>query len=471
MTEKCNNRRARASTAKLCQNSVVSDRRQLLWGASALLATATVPSGVTAQSKVDASATPAGKSTAAAEPGAKNQENFVKDIRRLQNLNATNQGGQYWRYRTLVTPIEDFFIRNEYPTPRAARDPRVDPRFWSLKIHGDAVERELSISYEDLLKMPSRTIMSTMECAGNGRSLFWEQQHMVAQPAKVGGTGWGLGGVAQAEWEYVPMNHILGLVGLKKNAKAALFWSGIDGREPGQASDTGRPVPIEMLKLRGDSVGLAFRMNGVDLPADHGAPVRAIVPGWCGAASTKWLTEIKIASHDFWVRLNSTAHVMIGPDYPPPVPKPGDEFRFVKPDQVRGQAVTWSPPRSLLTVPLVLERQPKLPHNYPLQAGEKPMLRAAAQTMRGYAWAPQHGVKKVEVRIDGSAWQAVKLIDPPLNRYSWRRFEFDWAPAPGEHVIETRTTDLSGRQQPVTVPFNEGGFDFWAVPKFAVRVA
>jgi sulfane dehydrogenase subunit SoxC len=403
--------------------------------------------------------------------GAKNQENFVKDISRLQNLNGTNQGGQYWRYRTFITPVEDFFIRNEYPTPRAALDKRVDPRFWSLKIHGDAVEREITITYEDLLKMPSRTIVSTMECAGNGRSLFWEQQDMLTEPTKVGGTGWGLGGVGQAEWEYVPMSHILGLVGLKKSAKAALLWSGVDAKETGKTSDTGRPVPIEMLTLRGDSVGLAFKMNGQDLPPDHGAPVRALVPGWCGAASTKWLTEIKIASHDFWVRLNSTAHVMIGPNYPPPKPKATDEFRFVKPEQVRGQAVTWSPPRSLLTVPLVLEKQPKIPHNYVLNAGERPLLRSGTQTMRGYAWAPQNGVKRVDVRINGSAWQQVRIVDPPHNRYAWRRFEFDWNPMPGDHMIETRTTDISGNVQPATVPFNEGGFDFWGIPQFHMRVA
>ena len=168
------------------------------------------------------------------KPAGRYRTGLHKDLTRVNDLNGTNQGGQWWRFNTFITPIEDFFIRNEYGTPTADVDRRVDPRYWTLKIHGEAVERELTITYDDLLKMPSLSIIAAMECAGNGRSLFWEQQGMTSGATKVTGTGWGLGGVGQAEWEYVPMSHILGLVGLKKNAKAALFWSGVDGaKQPG----------------------------------------------------------------------------------------------------------------------------------------------------------------------------------------------------------------------------------------------
>lgn len=398
---------------------------------------------------------------------------FVKNVARLTNLDPNNQGGAWWNYSTYVTPIEDFFIRNSYPTPRVENEPRIDKAKWRLRIHGDAVERELVLTYDDLLKMPSQSIMATLECAGNGRSLFWEQQGMTADPAKVSGTGWGLGGVGLAEWQYVPMSHILGLVGLKKTARQALFWSGVDNKEGkgGAQGDSGRPVPIETLLYRGQSCGLAFQMNGLDLPADHGAPVRALIPGWCGAASTKWLTEIKISSNRFWVRLNTTQHVLIGPDYKPPKPAPGDEFRGASADRILGPMVTWAPPRSLLTIPLVLEKQPRIPHNYPLDKGERPLLAAGRRTLKGYAWAPQHGVRDVHVRINGGGWQKVRFVDEAPNRYCWQRFTFDWDAMPGEHVIETRTTDNTGVMQPPTVAFNQGGFDFWAIPKFHVRVA
>lgn len=397
---------------------------------------------------------------------------FVKDLGQLVDLNGFNQGGAYWNYKTFITPIDQFFIRNEFATPRAEHDLRVDPKYWTLKIHGDAVEGDLLISYDDLIRMPSRSIICTMECAGNGRSLFWEQQDMTSGALEVTGTGWGLGGIGQAEWQYVPMSHILSLVGLKKNAKAALFWSGVDNKEnkPGAIGDRGRPLPIDVLRSNADVIGLAFKMNGQDLPADHGGPVRAIVPGWCGAGSTKWLTEIKIASHNFWVPLNSRAHVMIGPDYPPPTPEPGDEFRFVEPGGILGQAVTWSPPKSLITVPLVLEKQPKIPHNYPLQPGELPKLSSGRQTVRGYAWAPRYGVRHVEYRIDGGVWRRARIEQPNLGRFSWVRFDFPWDAPAGFHQIETRVTDRRNNRQPETVPFNKGGFDFWAVPKFKLEV-
>jgi sulfane dehydrogenase subunit SoxC len=211
-------------------------------------------------------------------------------------------------------------------------------------------------------------------------------------------------------------------------------------------------------------------MNGMPLPADHGAPVRALVPGWCGGASTKWLTEIKIASHDFWVRLNTTDHTLIGPDYPPPRAASNDELRFIRPDQLLGQPVTWQEGRSTLAIPLMLAKQPDIPSNYPLARGEMPLLKAGAQVLRGYAWAPHAGVRKVDVRVNGGRWQEARIIDVQPNRYTWVRFEFPFNPAQGDYLIETRTTDRQGNAQPVSVPYNKGGYNFVAIPQFHVRV-
>lgn len=396
---------------------------------------------------------------------------FVKDVGLMTDLNPTNQGGAWWNFDTYITPVSQFYIRNAFPTPRPELDKRVDPRYWRLKIHGDAVEREMTITYDDLLKMPSRSLMSVMQCTGNGRSLFWEQQDMLVEPQKVIGNGWGLGAVGLAEWQYVPISHILDLVGLKPNAKAILFWSGVDGKAPNTESDTGRPIPISEARERSNDIGLAFKMNGMPLPADHGAPVRALVPGWCGGASTKWLTEIKIASHDFWVRLNTTDHTLIGPDYPPPKAAPNDEFRFVRPDQLLGQPVTWQEGRSTLAIPLTLTKQPDMPSNYPLARGEMPVLKKGPQILRGYAWAPHAGVRKVDVRVNRGRWEEARIIDAQANRYTWVRFEFPFNPAPGDYLIETRTTDRKGEAQPVTVPYNKGGYNFFAIPQFRLRVA
>ena len=78
----------------------------------------------------------------------------------MTDLNNTNQGGAWWNFDTYVTPISQFYIRNAFPTPRPELDRRVDPRYWRLKIHGDGIERAITLTYDDLLKMPSRSLMA-----------------------------------------------------------------------------------------------------------------------------------------------------------------------------------------------------------------------------------------------------------------------------------------------------------------------
>ncbi len=91
--------------------------------------------------------------------------------------------------------------------------------------------------------------------------------------------------------------------------------------------------------------------------------------------------------------------------------------------------------------------------------------------MRGYAWAPQSGVRRVDVRINGGAWFEARIIDVQPNRYTWVRFEFALNPLGGDMTLETRTTDNAGNSQPATVPYNKGGYNFGAIPVFKLRFA
>lgn len=430
-----------------------ADRRRFFVSAAAVGAAAVAPGAAFAQ------AAPA--AGAASAPTAPARRILIKDDSRLLNIGATVRSGNYWNFTTFMTPVEEFYIRNHYPTPTIEQKPELATQRWRMKIHGNAIERPLEISYEDLLKMPSRTVIATMECHGNGRTLFWEQQGMM----EVGGGNWGLGAIGQAEWQIVPISHILGLVGLKRDAKSALFWSGMDG------ADMGRPMPVSELIARGDDIGICYRMNGNALTPDHGAPVRLVVPGWGGTASIKWLTEMRVDSHQHWARLNTRGEVYIGPSYQAPAVLPNDEFiGSVTAADVKGPMVTWMPIKSFITVPLVLEKSPSVPVNYPLKKGEWPTMTAGKQLLRGYAWAPQHGIGKVDVRIDGGPWQPAVIRQPNLGRYTWVRFDLPWDARPGDHVIETRGTDTAGNMQPETVPLNILGMANGAIPKFRVRV-
>lgn len=395
-----------------------------------------------------------------AAPTAPPRRAILKEDSRLLNIGATVRSGNYWDFTTFMTPVEEFFVRNHYPTPMVEQRPVLDPRNWKLKVHGNGIDRPIEITYDQLLKMRSRTIVATMECHGNGRTLFWEQQGH----DKVAGGNWVLGAVGQAEWQYVPMSAIFALVGLKSNAKSALFWSGVDG------NDMGRPMPVSEITSRADDIGICYAMNGNPLTADHGGPVRMVVPGWGGTASIKWLTEIRIDTHQHWVRHNTRGEAYIGPDYKAPEISPNDEFIGVTKEDVKGPMVTWMPIKSFITVPLVLEKSPSVPANYPLKRGELPKVSAGRQVMRGYAWAPQHGIWYVEYRVDDGMWQRATLRQPNLGKYTWVRFEFPWDATPGAHVIETRGVDTKGNSQPASVPFNQLGMANNAVPRFRIQV-
>jgi sulfane dehydrogenase subunit SoxC len=394
-------------------------------------------------------------------PAAPARKILLKDDSRLLNIGATVRSGNYWDYRTFMTPIEQFYVRNHYPTPLVESKPILAPENWKMRVHGNAVNRSLDITYNDLLAMPSKTIIATMECHGNGRSLFWEQQEM----KEVAGGNWVLGAIGQAEWEMVPLSHILGLVGIKKEAKSVLFWSGVDG------NDMGRPIRADEIMARGDDIGICYKMNGNPLTPDHGAPVRLVVPGWGGTASIKWLTEMRVDSHQHWCRLNTKGEVYIGPSYSAPAVHASDEFiGGVTAADVKGPMVEWMPIKSVITVPLVLEKSPSIPVNYPLKRGELPKLSRGAQLVRGYAWAPQHGISRVEYRIDGGAWQRAHIQGPNLGRYTWVQFDFNWNATPGNHVIETKGVDMAGNSQPETVPLNVLGMANGAIPKFRIQV-
>src|SRR5207248_106852 len=85
---------------------------------------------------------------------------------------------------SFITPNEQFYVRNHFAAPA------LEARSWRLKVEG-AVRRELELSYDELRRLPARTVTATLECAGNGRSFL---------TPKESGVQWELGAVGNAEW-------------------------------------------------------------------------------------------------------------------------------------------------------------------------------------------------------------------------------------------------------------------------------
>lgn len=423
-----------------------STRRQVLIGGGGLIVGAAAGAAVGASVAGDDGGEPA-RQAAAPEGG----QVFAKDEEPTLKVFGTELGTKWYEATTFVTPHDYFFVRNRYATPR------VEPENWSLKVSGDAIERPLELSYEELLQMPSRHAPRVLECFGNGRTVNREQLGY-----EVEGGNWGFSAFSQGEWDYVPIGEILDRVRPKANAREALFWSGVDGK------DTGRPIPIKELQDRREDIGLAYGLNGLPLPADHGGPVRALVPGWGGAASVKWLTEMRIASHRYWTRMHTREEALIGKGIPVEKPGPNDEFLGASKADIEGTGATWQNTKSFLALPYVYEKS-EPPERYDLRQGEVPTLRAGRHMVLGYANSP-FGIERVEYRIDDGPWRRARLLPPTDLPYSRVRFEFPWEATRGEHVIATRATDKRGETQPRKVPLNRLGILCNAIPEFRVNV-
>ena len=208
-----------------------------------------------------------------------------------------------------VIPNERFFVRDHTGTPI------VNTSTWQLNVFGTGLRgsptlaNPVSLTYDALRALPKKTIYSSIECAGNGRSFFGTQQ---GTPAA--GTQWTLGAIGVAAWTGVPLSTVLDKAGILSTA-VDVMPSGLDSTVVASGIDAGhvrRPVPVS--KALND-VLLAYEMNGQPLPYDHGYPVRLVVPGWVGVANVKWVGQIEVSATPLLSLWNSTQYVMTGPTY------------------------------------------------------------------------------------------------------------------------------------------------------------
>ena len=303
-----------------------------------------------------------------------------------------------------VTPNERFYVRCHFPIPE------INAAKWRLKAEG-AVASPLEFSLDDLRQLPSHTIPATMECAGNGRSFL--------EP-KVKGVEWDLGAVGHAEWTGVLLRDVLARAGAAADAVEVI----LEGADKGPIKEPPRPPgeiryarSVPLAKAEQD-VLLAFAMNGNPLTPSHGFPLRAVVPGWFGMASVKWLERVVVTTvpfHGYYQSIDYTYWEQRN-GLPTLVP--------LGPMQVKAQIAR---PRVREVVPA---------------GGE--------YRVHGAAWGGDSEVAKVEISEDaGARWLAATLLGEPVKN-AWRLWEFHWnTPArPGDYTLSARATDSAGRTQP-----------------------
>ena len=202
-------------------------------------------------------------------------ETQLRDGRIVRGEDPLNLEMPFSTLDQFITPIKSFYVRTHFPIPA------IDKDAWWLNVEGE-VEKPFAINYEELLKLESLTIPVTLECAGNNRNFL--------EP-KVKGVQWGLGAVGTAEWTGVPLSILLDRAELKHAACEVV----LEGADEGVLEDPKSPAgelkfarSVPLAKARND-VLLAYKINGIELPPQHGFPLRAVVPGWYAMASIKWL--------------------------------------------------------------------------------------------------------------------------------------------------------------------------------------
>jgi DMSO/TMAO reductase YedYZ molybdopterin-dependent catalytic subunit len=286
----------------------------------------------------------------------------------------------------LVTPNIDFFIRNHFTTPAISEEN------WNLELSG-AVSKPLKLSYSDLLLSSSIRRPLTLECAGN--------------PS--GGRG-----VSTAVWSGVLLAELLTQAGAQAGATTVIFHGADSGEVEGLPAGTHyqRAIPIE--KAMDPTTLLAYEMNSAPLPPEHGFPLRALVAGWYGMDSVKWLTRIEVSQEPFQGYFQKQSYIAI---------KSNGDRR-----PITGMRVNSSFIRPL----------------------EDEGIRGKSYRIEGVAWAGDRKISKVELRFASDrGWQPAVLPASQVPMV-WTPWSYEWnVPRAGQYTIEVRATDEQGNAQPL----------------------
>jgi len=326
---------------------------------------------------------------------------------------------------TWLTPAEHFFVRNHMHEPVA-----LNAADWKLTITGE-VETPSTLTLADLAKLEQHSVVNTLECAGNGRAFH---------NPKVPGVQWQKGAVSTGRFTGPRLRDVLQKAGVKPTGKHVAF-RGLD-ELPGKVPPFIRSIPIE--KAIDSDTLVATQLNGSPLPKHNGYPARALTPGWIGAASCKWLTEIKVLDKEFEGNFMSPGYRV--PNQPV---KPGEA---VKPEDTH--PVTALNVKSAISSPQ-----------------EGATLRSRTVPVQGVAWSGEADIVKVEISIDGGTTWSPAELGKDKARFAWRLFHHQVkVPGRGYFLLTSRATDSQGRVQPATPVWNPSGYLNNAIDQVKIHV-
>jgi DMSO/TMAO reductase YedYZ molybdopterin-dependent catalytic subunit len=340
-------------------------------------------------------------------------------------LSKRNHGLLLEALRYPITPLGMHYTLSHYDVPA------IDGSAWQLSI-GGLVERPFALDLDELRSLPVDSLTVTMECAGNGRA------RMQPRPISI---PWVDEAVATARWTGTKLAPLLDRAGVLAEAVEVVFTASDRGFEGGTEQCFARSLSVA--RARESRALLAYEMNGMPLPPQHGYPVRLVVPGWYGMASVKWLERIEAVAEPFRGHHQSVAYVLRD--------MPGEV----------GTPVTLMLPRALMVppgIPTFLDR------HRTVELGEC--------VLEGRAWSGEAALASVEVSADGGgSWFEAELEHDVDFPFAWRAWSFRWSPSrTGEYELCCRARDLAGNVQPDEPVVNLGGYCNNSVQRVGVTV-
>jgi sulfane dehydrogenase subunit SoxC len=299
-------------------------------------------------------------------------------------------------YGGIITPSHLHFVQQH-----SSHFPEIDAQQHRLTIHG-LVDRPLSLSMEDLKRLPSVSRVHFLECQGNSSGVI----HHGGNPNMGLPVQYIWGMTSCSEWTGVPLSVLLNEVGLQKEAS----WLVYEGADPGKFSHT---VPLAKAL---DDVFVAYGQNGEPLRVEQGYPIRMIVPGWEGPFSVKYLRHIKLVDQPYHAWNEAMNHSIPRADL-------GGKSRWYH--------FQWAA-KSVITRP----------------SGGLKLAGPGYVQITGLAWSGGGAITRVEVSTNGGkSWKEAKL-QTPVHPKAHTRFTFDWAWDGEEAVLMSRSTDDQGDVQP-----------------------
>lgn len=288
-----------------------------------------------------------------------------------------------------TTPVDDLYVIGHFGIAHVPTDT------WRLRVHG-LVARPLELDLDELRALPSVTVQAVLECFGN--------------PLRPDVPTRRVGNVV---WRGVPVDAVLELAGA---TRGHLLWA--EGHDSGvfegiPCSEYRKDLPLDVVRERGI---LAHEMNGEPLTAEHGRPVRLVVPGYFGTNNVKWLRSLTVSDH-----------------------RPEHLFTTTLYQRAEPGTSALAPVRDLDVNSLV--------------TGVRRVGHALRVT--GWAWSSSE-IVGVEVGIGPGpgAESVLEWVDADLapavgGAFGWRGFVATPVAEPDARVVCARARDAAGRRQPL----------------------